>query len=198
MLQYVEIRDDVIIGHVNIDETILSTGEISNICPSPHFIQVHEPLRNQAVLYDPVTKTLKEDPSKIEEINKRDHDMNRKTRDKLLKETDWTQTIDNAFTTEERLKYQIYRKDLRDITLTDKPYFVKWPNLDKPNREPIELLRIFRNEYLKETDFIVAIDYPHATPEVRQAWLDYRQALRDLPSTTEDPANPVWPVQPSP
>lgn len=27
-------------------------------------------------------------------------------------------------------------------------------------------------------------------------WKEYRQALRDLPSTTEDPENPVWPEPP--
>ena len=46
MLQFVEVRDDKVIQHVNIDETILSTEEIQNICPSPHFIQVFKPLRN--------------------------------------------------------------------------------------------------------------------------------------------------------
>jgi len=196
MLQYVEVRDDVVVRHVNIDENILSEEEISNICPSPHFIQVLKPLRNQAVLYDPTTKTLKEDPNKIEKVIQSDHDMNRKIRDKLIKETDWTQTIDNAFTHEERIKYQIYRKDLRDITLTEEPYFVTWPVLDKPNREPIEIMRKIRNEYLKETDYLATIDYPHPTEEVKQAWLDYRQALRDLPANTTDPENPVWPTPP--
>ena len=41
------------------------------------------------------------------------------------------------------------------------------------------------------------IDYPHPTPEIKQAWLDYRQSLRDLPSNTEDPTNPVWPTPPN-
>ena len=29
-------------------------------------------------------------------------------------------------------------------------------------------------------------------------WETYRQALRDITQTTEDPINPVWPIQPSP
>tara|TARA_B110000305_G_scaffold191761_1_gene214619 strand:- start:68 stop:442 length:375 start_codon:yes stop_codon:yes gene_type:complete len=29
-------------------------------------------------------------------------------------------------------------------------------------------------------------------------WETYRQALRDITQTTEDPSNPVWPIQPSP
>jgi len=77
---------------------------------------------------------------------------------------------------------------------------------EKPNREDFEavfankrallVLRKRRDEKLKESDSYVALDYPHASDEVRQAWLDYRQALRDLPSVTEDPSNPVWPVAP--
>jgi hypothetical protein len=57
-------------------------------------------------------------------------------------------------------------------------------------------LRKQRNRFLDQSDKYISVDYPHASEEVRQAWLDYRQALRDLPSTTEDPANPVWPVPP--
>jgi len=57
-------------------------------------------------------------------------------------------------------------------------------------------LRKRRNRFLDETDKYIVADYPHPTPEMRQAWLDYRQALRDLPANTEDPVNPVWPVPP--
>lgn len=78
---------------------------------------------------------------------------------------------------------------------------------EKPNREEFEtvytnkraflILRKRRDEKLKESDAYVAPDYPHATPEKKQEWLDYRQALRDLPSVTEDPSNPVWPSIPT-
>ena len=57
-------------------------------------------------------------------------------------------------------------------------------------------LRTKRNTLLEQTDKYIVADYPHPTPEKKQEWLDYRQALRDLPSNTEDPANPVWPVPP--
>jgi hypothetical protein len=57
-------------------------------------------------------------------------------------------------------------------------------------------LRKQRNRFLDQTDKYIVADYPHPTPEARQAWLDYRQALRDLPANTEDPTNPVWPVRP--
>ena len=57
-------------------------------------------------------------------------------------------------------------------------------------------LRKQRNRFLDETDKYIVADYPHPTTEKKQEWLDYRQALRDLPTVTEDPANPVWPVPP--
>ena len=62
--------------------------------------------------------------------------------------------------------------------------------------QPLKELRTKRNTLLAKTDYVATIDYPPPTPEKKQEWLDYRQALRDLPSVTEDPANPVWPVPP--
>ena len=64
------------------------------------------------------------------------------------------------------------------------------------NERPLKELRTKRNTLLKQTDRYALPDWPHPTPEARQAWLDYRQALRELPSTTEDPENPNWPVPP--
>jgi hypothetical protein len=63
--------------------------------------------------------------------------------------------------------------------------------------QPLKELRTKRNTVLDQSDKYATIDYPHATPEKKQEWLDYRQALRDLPSVTEDPANPVWPTIPT-
>jgi len=47
------------------------------------------------------------------------------------------------------------------------------------------------------TDKYATIVFPHPTEEAKQAWLDYRQALRDLPANTTDPENPVWPEMPT-
>ena len=63
--------------------------------------------------------------------------------------------------------------------------------------KPLKELRTKRNTLLEQTDKYIVADYPHATPEKKQEWLDYRQALRDLPNVTEDPANPVWPTAPT-
>lgn len=62
--------------------------------------------------------------------------------------------------------------------------------------QPWKELREERNKRIAQTDYLAIPDYPHPTPEAKQAWLDYRQALRDLPANTEDPAAPVWPIAP--
>ena len=52
-------------------------------------------------------------------------------------------------------------------------------------------LRFKRNQLLTETDYLALADST-LTDEMRS----YRQALRDLPANTVNPANPVWPVKP--
>ena len=59
-------------------------------------------------------------------------------------------------------------------------------------------LRKERNKRIAETDYLFTSDYPHPSEEVKQAWINYRQALRDLPANTTDPENPVWPQAPTP
>ena len=57
--------------------------------------------------------------------------------------------------------------------------------------EVLKTLRTERNARLAETDYLALADST-LTDEMRT----YRQALRDLPANTADPANPVWPVKP--
>ena len=64
--------------------------------------------------------------------------------------------------------------------------------------QPLKKLREERNRRIAQTDYLFTSDFPHATPEKKQEWFEYRQALRDLPTATEDPVNPVWPVAPTP
>jgi hypothetical protein len=61
----------------------------------------------------------------------------------------------------------------------------------------MSIIRENRNNLLNSTDKYIVADFPHPTEEAKQAWLDYRQALRDLPANTEDPENPIWPVPPN-
>jgi len=61
--------------------------------------------------------------------------------------------------------------------------------------KPLKELRQERNRRLAECDWVVIRATSTDTP-VPEEWKVYMQALRDLPSVTEDPANPVWPVPP--
>jgi len=93
----------------------------------------------------------------------------------------------------------------------DEPYTYDSINLPdgytKPSKEAydeaftrylnIELFKVFReqrNKKLTESDFMMLSDYPK---EDIEEWKVYRQALRDLPSITEDPENPNWPTPPN-
>ena len=57
--------------------------------------------------------------------------------------------------------------------------------------EQLKALRQRRNQLLTETDYLALVDST-LTDEMQA----YRQALRDLPANTVDPANPVWPTKP--
>jgi hypothetical protein len=53
-------------------------------------------------------------------------------------------------------------------------------------------LRNRRDQLLAETDYLGLPDLGGFSAEMTA----YRQALRDLPANTTDPANPVWPTKP--
>ena len=53
-------------------------------------------------------------------------------------------------------------------------------------------LRGIRNRRLAETDWWASSDRTMTAEQTA-----YRQALRDLPANTTDPANPVWPTKPT-
>ena len=55
-----------------------------------------------------------------------------------------------------------------------------------------ERLRLRRNELLAACDFRVSPDVPWDSAP----WIEYRQALRDLPDSTNDPRQVVWPEPP--
>jgi len=57
--------------------------------------------------------------------------------------------------------------------------------------QPWKELRQQRNRLIAETDYLALSD---AT--MTDDMTTYRQALRDLPANTTDPANPVWPTKP--
>ena len=69
----------------------------------------------------------------------------------------------------------------------------------------LEALRTERNDVLEKTDRYALPDFPFASEDLRQAWLDYRQALRDLPANspnaqidtaTGELVGIEWPIKP--
>ena len=65
----------------------------------------------------------------------------------------------------------------------------------QPSLEDILLnnLRSKRDRLLAETDYLGLPDLGGFSAEMTA----YRQALRDLPANTSDPANVVWPTKPN-
>ena len=56
-------------------------------------------------------------------------------------------------------------------------------------------LRAKRDALLADCDWVV-VKAQEAGGDVPSAWVTYRTALRNLPATTSDPANPTWPTAP--
>ena len=61
---------------------------------------------------------------------------------------------------------------------------------------PLKDLRAERDRRLAAVDWVAVKAFTTSTP-VPEAWVTYMQALRDLPATTGDPKNPVWPAVPA-
>tara|TARA_Y100000389_G_C17321468_1_gene443292 strand:+ start:518 stop:952 length:435 start_codon:yes stop_codon:yes gene_type:complete len=70
-----------------------------------------------------------------------------------------------------------------------------------------ERVRYDRDMRLTATDFLTVSDFPFPSDQIRQAWLTYRQELRNVPATTSTPYyndnnevvvdwpnQPIWPV----
>ena len=61
-----------------------------------------------------------------------------------------------------------------------------------------ERLRAERDRRLAACDWRVMPDAPdYGLVYYRDLWVQYRQALRDLPANTSDPREAVWPEEPS-
>jgi hypothetical protein len=85
-----------------------------------------------------------------------------------------------------------------ELTIQEKyPQYVLQYNLT--------LLRRERNQRLVSTDVYALPDYQHASAELKQEWLAYRQALRDITKTNPMPVvddddnliGIVWPNRPA-
>jgi hypothetical protein len=79
----------------------------------------------------------------------------------------------------------------------------EWELKDIPEPEPIkepekpkldwQIIRGERNYLLSQTDWIFA---PDVILKNKEAWLTYRQALRDVPQNFSTPEEVVWPEKP--
>jgi len=110
-------------------------------------------------------------------------------------------------------------KDLIDELTPVRPPGYEWgttwesikfpPGYEKPPKEefeaklkelvdaqPLKDLRVERDRRLQAVDWVAVKAFTTSTP-VPEAWATYMQALRDLPATTGDPKNPVWPTAPT-
>lgn len=69
----------------------------------------------------------------------------------------------------------------------------------KPLEARLGAVRVERNTLLSQSDWTQAVDSP-LTDAQKYAWAEYRQQLRDLPSTLttqEDIDNLIYPSQPT-
>ena len=73
--------------------------------------------------------------------------------------------------------------------------------------QPLENLRQERNGRIGRTDFLMVSDFPFPSDTIRQAWITYRQALRDITAINPTlqangmgdlivtwPTAPIWPA----
>jgi len=104
--------------------------------------------------------------------------------------------VDNVSTFILECEFDIHRLDkfiVEDGSLREKTQ-------DEINAESRPLLilqfRETRNALLAASDWTQTPDSPLSETQ-QQSWRDYRQALRDLPANTTDPANPTWPTKPT-
>lgn len=79
-------------------------------------------------------------------------------------------------------------------TYKNKKFFPPERNLDLEWEE----VKKTRDNLLKESDVYVLSDrWELMLDQKKQEWTDYRQTLRDIPQTFDDPAQVVWPTLPA-
>ena len=90
-----------------------------------------------------------------------------------------------------------------DIVLKPTPEEIEQKKQELIAGLPMKRLRYERDLLLRRCDKYSLPDWPHSNSSKRQEWLDYRQALRDLPSSTtpqfdsnNNLINVTWPTKP--
>ncbi len=90
-----------------------------------------------------------------------------------------------------------------DIVLKPTPEEIEQKKQELIAGLPMKRLRYERDLLLRGCDKYSLPDWPHSDSSKRQEWLDYRQALRDLPNNTtpqfdsnSNLINVTWPTKP--
>ena len=86
----------------------------------------------------------------------------------------------------------VFDKDGKDITSTLDEKAIAAKEKELPTIFAWDALRERRKLLLRQTDWMANSDVT-----MSDDWKTYRQALRDLPANTSDPANPTWPKEPT-
>jgi len=90
-----------------------------------------------------------------------------------------------------------WEEHIKGTSLTEEQIYNECERLLKEQKgiaTTMDSVRVKRDALLKDSDWAIISD---ATPKPsKEAWLTYRQALRDLPQTFEDPSEVIWPEKP--
>ena len=107
----------------------------------------------------------------------------KKLREDMLAGKESPKAFHSFFKQGERVnpKYLVVDMDTQTVTINEVAKTADW----------FVKLRDKRNELLEASDWYGVSDLT-----MSDAWKTYRQALRDLPANTPDPANPIWPIAP--
>jgi hypothetical protein len=65
-----------------------------------------------------------------------------------------------------------------------------------PGADKKYFARMMRNQLIEESDWTQLTDNVLSEEEMEQ-WVEYRQALRDIPQQPDFPENIIWPAAPS-
>ena len=101
--------------------------------------------------------------------------------------------VDHIIQDEATGEHIAYASDGSVITFTDAEITTLNEKANElENDADLDFLRSIRNDMLAETDHWMFSD----TPDITQAQLDYRQALRDVTISYNSLDNVVWPTKP--
>ena len=125
-----------------------------------------------------------------------------------ITELDYRQLIDHlcpdSFFTIEGNDYSTLIWDSENTYSKPTESQIQAKNIELINMIAYEHLRMEREKILVQTDKYTLSDFPHPNDTIKNQWLAYRQALRDI--TTQTPtvnletgevSNITWPIPPS-